>query len=471
MKIKTFLYLFLLTGIQTAFAQNNKDSQKKVKLAPKWHHNYHQSLVMKIMNCEVDKDGSAKVVCNFEKTLLLIKQMDNMTLGLPKILYLVGWQYNGHDDKYPAFFEVNNVLKRPDDKDGWESLNWLVKEAKKYHTTVSLHINMTDAYNDSPLWDEYVANDLISKNKDGSLMVIGNYNNRKAYQVNYRNEWEKGFAQKRVDRLLTLLPWLKDAGTIMLDAWYARDSQGHGETEKTEREYQMKVGQYWLQKGIDPTNEIVLDYLTGLVPYACVFNNQTQKGYLEIPASVLTGSGFIPDVKKSDFGLPFLFGTSTFGFDSFPGDWSYISIPDEKWDSIFINKFFTNFPQYYYLNQLKRLRVDGEGKNRTAYFSNNVSVSLADSTVYENDKQLRKGNTVCFPATWAGHDQLVAYSPKDTTILCSLPEKWSTKKNVSVFGISKTGLTKLNVIKPSGNKFQLSLKAGHPVCIRQDKRH
>jgi hypothetical protein len=29
----------------------------------------------------------------------------------------------------------------------------LIKEAKAYHTTISLHINMIDAYKDSPLWD------------------------------------------------------------------------------------------------------------------------------------------------------------------------------------------------------------------------------------------------------------------------------------------------------------------------------
>ena len=113
-----------------------------------------------------------------------------LSLGIPKIVYLVGWQYNGHDDKYSAFFDANELLKRPEDKSAIESLRWLMREARKYHTIVSLHINMTDAYDDSPLWDEYVKHDLISKNADGTLKVIGEYNNRKAYQINYKNEWE-----------------------------------------------------------------------------------------------------------------------------------------------------------------------------------------------------------------------------------------------------------------------------------------
>lgn len=124
-----------------------------------------------------------------------IRATDNLSLGIPKVVYLVGWQYNGHDDKYPAFFDANPLLKRDCDQTALESLRWLMREARKYHTTVSLHINMTDAYDDSPLWNEYVEHDLISKNADGSLKVIGEYNNRKAYQINYQREWEKEFGK------------------------------------------------------------------------------------------------------------------------------------------------------------------------------------------------------------------------------------------------------------------------------------
>jgi hypothetical protein len=33
----------------------------------------------------------------------------------------------------------------------------------------------------------------------------------------------------RIDKLLELLPALKDAGTIHIDAWIARKSKGHNE--------------------------------------------------------------------------------------------------------------------------------------------------------------------------------------------------------------------------------------------------
>ncbi len=60
---------------------------------------------------------------------------------MPKIIYLVGWQNNGHDDKYPDIFEVNKALKRDEDETSYDSLMWLIKEAKKYNTIVSFHVN------------------------------------------------------------------------------------------------------------------------------------------------------------------------------------------------------------------------------------------------------------------------------------------------------------------------------------------
>ncbi len=75
-------------------------------------HPYHQMQVMKIMLSYPDEKGDPVLCYTFEQVLSLVKQMDAVTRGLPKTLYLVGWQYNGHDDKYPAWFEVNNHLKR-----------------------------------------------------------------------------------------------------------------------------------------------------------------------------------------------------------------------------------------------------------------------------------------------------------------------------------------------------------------------
>lgn len=58
------------------------------------------------------ENGGTKVYLNFEQALEIIKIIDEVTCEAPKIIYLVGWQYNGHDDRYPDFFEVNPALAR-----------------------------------------------------------------------------------------------------------------------------------------------------------------------------------------------------------------------------------------------------------------------------------------------------------------------------------------------------------------------
>jgi hypothetical protein len=428
-----------------------------------FNYDYSQTLVMKMFLADPDKQGGTNVYCDFNKALDLIRQVNNITLGVPKIIYLVGWQYRGHDDQYPAFFEVNPALKRPVDANARESLLWLMKEAKKYHTVISLHINMTDAYDNSPLWKEYVDNDLISKNSDGSLMVIGSYNRLKAYQINYRNEWEKGYAQMRIDKLLELLPDLRESGTIHLDAWIARENKGAYESNVLESKYQEKVCQYWRSKGIDVTSEWVMDYMTGQVPFYWHFNHRTQTDYLSIPATILTGSHMNPDLRNSDFDLEFLFGTSMYGEGLFPNVRNRIS--DDLWDALFARDFYLNFPQYSYLNRLKRLRVEGELKNRTSFFSEDVKVSIKDSTVYEKNRLLRTGNTLCFPVSWRNDNSLVAYSKKGAKLFYSLPESWKGVTMAEVSLITKNGLNKRWKIEVLNNQIILDLEAGKPILI------
>lgn len=452
------LVLALFVGFRLITAQS-------IKL----RHDYSRTLVMKLALSIPDGDGGSKVFCDFETALELIKKTDALTLQVPKIIYLVGWQYNGHDDKYPAFFQVNKALKRAGDTTAEESLSWLIREAKKYHTTVSLHINMTDAYTDSPLWDIYVESDLISKNANGSLMVIGNYNNREAYQINYKNEWESGWTQRRIDSLLTVVPELKNTGTIHLDAWIARDSKGHYESVVTESEYQKKALAYWREKGLDVTSEWVMDYMTGLVPYAWHFNARTQGDYLNVPADIYTGSGINPDIKTSDFGLGFLFGTSMYGEDLWP-----IAIKNtgynEQWDKDFAREFYLKSLQYFFLNTLERKSVTGVGNERTAFFSDGVTTSLKDSVVRKENIYFREGNTVLFPVVWKDEPSLAAYSLQgENSKRFNLPDLWQYLHAVEIYKVGINGLTRIGKSKVNKGGVILKLEAGRPYLLRPGK--
>ncbi len=454
-KIKIILFLIFQGFIGLGHAQNI------------FNHDYSQTLVMKIGLAVPDGKGSSKVINSFESALEIIKTVDHLTLGIPKIIYLVGWQYNGHDDKYPAFFEVNKALKRPQDTSARESLLWLMNEAKKYHTIVSLHINMTDAYDDSPLWNEYVDKDMISKTGSGKLMVIGKYNDRKAYQINYKNEWQNGYAQMRIDHLLELLPPLKEAGTIHLDAWIVRESKGHYESAMTEAKYQKKILNYWNDKGIDVTSEWVMDYMTGYIPFAWHFNHMMQDDYLKIPANIYTGSGLNPDVRNTDFGLGFLFGKSMYGETVFPS----LLKPDDKneWINKFNKDFYLNVLQYQYLNRLKRLKVEGEGDNRIAYFSNDVTTSLRDSTVTQGNYQLRRKDLVVFPLQWKEDNLLAVYSLQQDLNEIKLPDSWTDIESVSVYRVTAEGNNLVKNVRNKNNKIFFKIQTTIPYLLKPKK--
>jgi len=80
------LLLLLLCHFFSGFSQNV------------FQHDYSQTLVMKLFMSVPDGRGGTKVSNTVETAIDIIKKVDYLSLGAPKIIYLVGWQYNGHDD-------------------------------------------------------------------------------------------------------------------------------------------------------------------------------------------------------------------------------------------------------------------------------------------------------------------------------------------------------------------------------------
>ena len=93
----------------------------KLVIRPFWHE-YHKTLTYKLFLAmepwrprseeEEGTERDSSVYMDFAEAEDIIRRIDNMTVGMPKICYLVGWQKGGHDHLYPAFNEVNPRLKR-----------------------------------------------------------------------------------------------------------------------------------------------------------------------------------------------------------------------------------------------------------------------------------------------------------------------------------------------------------------------
>jgi len=131
-------------------------------------------------------------------------QLHNLTNGSPHIIYLVGWQYDGHDSEYPAMDRVNEAIG------GRDKLLALMRDGAKYNFNISFHFNFDDAYITSPDWDPSV----IAVDDKGDLVKGGVWSGNQCYIISPYKLVKSGKAARMVDRLVELYP-LRD--TIHLD--------------------------------------------------------------------------------------------------------------------------------------------------------------------------------------------------------------------------------------------------------------
>ncbi len=459
----------------TTFISYSKD---QIFFIPR-NHAYHQTLTMKLIMSQALFDGKLKrkdngksvLFLNYDQALDVIHRIDNLTLGIPKVVYLVGWQYNGHDSKYPAWFEGNETLKRSGDANSFESLKWLMKVATKYNTTVSLHINMFDAYEDSPLWDTYVKNDIIAKNIDGTLRAC-----ECGYPISYAQEWKTGFTQKRIDSLCSLLP-IQKAGTIHIDAFHSWppvpviESNGNYHinlaegpispylkfTVKDETEAQRNIFKYWASKGVDVTSEGV-DFLRetafeGYQPMAWWYGGLSN--YLKWPASYYCGGQ-----DNSEWGK--LFGTSMHGEDIVKKDFRIL--PGFK------EEFCLKTAVWYFLNRLNRLYLLNNKDYKAVQYSDDVRTFLSKDLykVTQGDVTLVENSDMMIPAPWLGPYKLIAYSKNGyKNKLWKLPKDWQDIKIVKLGCVSDKGKIDVGIKKVNAGKLTLSLVKDEMVLIEK----
>jgi len=468
--------------LDTVYADFNKDF--KMYVTPR--HDYTKTYVTKLFMCSSGFDGrfkrrdngSQKLYMNCEQALEIIKGMDEITMGMPKVVYLVGWQYLGHDSKYPAFFEGNEAIKRPQDSNALESLKWLMAEAKKYNTSVSVHINMIDAYEDSPLWDKYVANNVIARTETGALRG-GEW----GYPISYAQEWKLGFTQERIDKLCEILP-IQEAGTIHIDAYHSavpnpiKKENGEWDiemqspispfldfTQEDEIKAQRNIIKYFDSKGIDVTTEGVpqgklLGIFDGYQTMGWWFKGEDL--YLKYTANQICGGCD----HYSDWGK--LFGTNLNAEQIFMKGHGSDTFAEFKM------KFCTMTLIFNYLNRFDRLyRVEGENY-KAVQFSNGVHTELFNGRFI-----LRKGKTilvedndVCIPAQWLGENKnLILYSEKGyKKRTWKLPDSFPEEGSVTLYEVTENGKKRIGVKKISNQKITIGLKANEMLLVEFKKQ-
>jgi hypothetical protein len=366
----------------------------------------------------VGGDGKiAELFLTFEQGLEVIKRVHHITCGTPQIVLLTGWQYEGHDSKYPSWAEANKHLKRPQDATAVESLRWLIREARKYNCLATLHINMFDAYEDSPLFDEYVEKDIFARDKDGKLIVGNRWWGMDCYHVSYTQEWKHGLAQKRIDDLIAMVPEIQENHCVYVDAMLGArkaDQKGPispylGYSKEEEARTMRKIYRYWRDRDINVAGEHVhgirVDRFVGLQAHTA-----SQMEHIEdLPDELFCGNpahfGFTTETEPSDF--------------------------QERFWLTFLPWFYKNNPE-----------------------------------CTEDPQSMIDGTDICMPCHWCEEPTLIAYS-KDgyEEKTWTLPKNWSGVEKVSLLEINGDGDKPMGEIEVGNGTINLGLKKNQVVSI------
>ncbi len=447
-----------------------------VVVAP-FYRDYHQTLVLKLF---LGMEGTPverlarepmfqkphDVLCTFEEAREVIRKADNLTRGIPKIVYLVGWQKGGHDHGYPAWDEVNPRLKRKQDATALQSLRWLIREARKFNTTVSLHINMVDAYKQSPLWEEYVAKDCFAKDSDGKIFSGGiQMKGEDMYNVVYPQEWKAGLAQRRIDGLIKMIPELKEGHTIHVDVfvaqrdggrpispWHAKPENG-GLTPDKYVETQRQIFHYWRDRGFDVTGEGTGwahppgEHFIGLQAMSWWYSWNP----MEIP-ECLGARGRTERGGDGDF----RFGSSMHGEEIWQQDKEHM--PG------FLGMFCRTTLPWYYLSRLERQKFEHDA----LYYSDGVVARTEGGKriIRKGEFVLREDDNVFVPALW-NKKEIIAYSgPGYANRAWQLPDDWRDVKSVDLYRITLEGCVPLKKSVPVADaKLVLSLEKDEAISI------
>lgn len=491
-----------VNGLITQPCEESKEPWDGDRLGPErpYIRDYSQTLTYKIMLAfqNLEDPTQSRVILRFDEALERIKEIDTMTLGLPKIVYLVGWNAMGHDDKYPSWDIVNPFLCRPGSTDPVDDLRWLMREAQRYHTSVSLHLNSSDAYKDSPLWDECKRCNIIGR-RNGEDFSYGVWSNKKVYPIVYKTAWESGFYKQQIDNLLAMLPELKEAGSIHSDAFLCRwtDQSSYHEEEAARRQ----MIRYWRDCGIDLTSEFIYgggekegedvlgalngnhvesSGLIGLQAYAWHLA-QDEKYWFSRSASLLAGGAFPhmvnPFVLEEGYEkIAFLYGCSMHVEDILldvfrkteeeaevlPDAFAKKSEEKRSFEDVFIERFYTTTAMYVYLNRFQNVDIkETDGVTVLTKADGLVATYSSDPakrTITKNGILIRQDNDVFVPLCWKEHPAVAAFSEKgyEQTEWTLLPE-WEKIREADVYIVSQDGLTQKHTGLPISEQRSITL--------------
>lgn len=451
-----------------------------------WNYDYSQTLWMKMFLAEPDfPKNRSDVRITFAQALDIIKTTDNLTQGIPKIVYLVGWQGLGHDDCYPEMEIVNEALKRPEDKTARDSLRWLFEEAKKYHTVVSFHGNLADAYTQTPCFPELVKANAVVKNAQGEATPIEIFNGRDGYKISYKGYYESGLFRRNWDRFCEATP-VREAGTVHLDNFCIAQSLNPYTSVEEEDAARNKMLDYIQSLGIDVTTEYTYRELEwradspghpirrfyetaaaplpegrwedaplrtlGRIPASWWTGNLTAEECMRIPPALY--SGHLTDKK-----LLAVFYGAMHGEDI----WMKHGVRTGDWADEFLFRFCTLQLPYFYLNRLERRELQTDGDSYTVVFSDGVVSEGKNGRILKNGVILKDGDDTLLPLDEA-RTAFIAYSKNGKRGEWAVPD--AAFSHAAVWEITPDGNVPAGKAQILNGVVRLTVRPGQALLLK-----
>jgi hypothetical protein len=207
---------------------------------------YRETLIYKIY---LDDLNCLAPLSTFDDVLATVERVHRVSGGIRQVVYLVGWQKDGHDASFPDPQEVNARCG------GAKGLQALVKRAAKFNATVSVHTNVSDSYVTDPGYDP----ELLSRDIDGKPFVWFNnaLRHQPVYSVNLTLAVENGAATRWIEHNLELSGAMEtihlDAFRPWSEAWLPNGI--HIDSECESQRGLLAIRRLFEQRGIDVTAE------------------------------------------------------------------------------------------------------------------------------------------------------------------------------------------------------------------------
>lgn len=433
---------------------------------------YQDSVIYKILLDSKDyKDIPPELpATSFAQAREIMRQISVLGDGIRQIAYLTGAQHEGQDTKYPDVFTTNSKLGTRDD------LIALIRDGRNSNAVVSFHSCATEAYKDSPMWNE----DIIARDPSGALFVYNRFAGGDCYWINQDQFARRGMGDL-ITRIFSTYPITETYHIDVLSTRAANVDFNPANPCPPNAGYagRLRMVDEFNSHGIDLTSEGLISWFIGKIGHAWLLKCE--------PLTYLLGEEPVPFAPMiyhghATYGLPselnplqgMLYG-ATFSMDFMPFDRMKFYWPG---NSLADSLYLQNFP----FQMLREREMQGYTRNgnlrRVTYDEDTyVEIEVPDAAlrafrgyregemgrfrIVVDGKTVARDFTAFFPGRKPG--SYLAYSRRGGEVEYDAPIGWGEESKLVIEPLEGTPAKASATVKDG--QIALNLPAGIPVRI------